>query len=218
MATKKIDRRLLTAIGVIGAATLIWRLLTILLITSALEPAQRALVLDRLAPRLGLIGMTWVMGLVAIAATLRWLFRRYASAPARLVAQTRVLLEATHAAPMNHQGTKETKELAEVVYQLVCQRDQLRNVVSTQVALASQGVQQEKDRLAALMAELTQSVVACNLNGRIPLYSNRARLQFKAMSASPPLAGGAELVGMGRSIYAVFDRALVAHAPEVGLV
>jgi len=113
---------------------------------------------------------------------------------------------------MNHQGTKETQELADVVYQLACQRDQLRTEVSTQVALASQNIQQEKDRLAALMAELTQSVVVCNLDGRILLYNNRARLQFKAMSKLPSLAGGAELVGIGRSIYGVFDRQLVTHA------
>jgi DNA polymerase-3 subunit epsilon len=64
------------------------------------------------------------------------------------------------------------------------------------------------------MAELTQSVVVCNLDGRIILYNSRARLQFKAMSNAPALAGGSELVGIGRSIYAVFDRQLVAHALE----
>ncbi len=208
----RLDRRMVWAMGIVGVATIVWVLITLGLIVVTLEPTQRALVMAQLAPRLLLIGMTWLMGLVVIAATLRWLFRRYASAPARLVEQTRVLLAAEHAAPMNHQGTKETKELAEVVYQLACQRDQLRTEVGTQVALASQSVQQEKDRLAALMAELTQSVVVCNLDGRILLYNHRARLQFKAMSKSPGLAGGAELVGIGRSIYAVFDRALVAHA------
>jgi DNA polymerase-3 subunit epsilon len=75
-------------------------------------------------------------------------------------------------------------------------------------------VQQEKNRLAALMSELTQSVVVCNLDGRIILYNNRARLQFKTLSQAATLAGGAELVGIGRSIYAVFERQLVAHALE----
>lgn len=209
---KKIDRRLLLAIAVIGLATIVWLALTMGLITSTLTPAQRALITEQLAPRLALIGMTWVMGLVVIASTLRWLFRRYASAPAQLVEQTRVLLAAKEAAPMHHQGTKETQELAEVVFQLAAQRDQLRREMASQVAQASQGIQQEKDRLSALMAELTQSVVVCNLDGRILLYNNRARLQFRTLSKAPALAGGAELVGIGRSIYAVFDRALVAHA------
>jgi DNA polymerase III subunit epsilon len=206
------DRRLVWAMAVIGVASIAWLLLTIGLIFSTLEPAQRASVADQLAPRLGLIGMTWVAGLVVIAATLRWLFRRYASAPARLVEQTRVLLSAKEAAPMNHQGTKETQELAAVVFQLASQRDQLRREMASQVTQASEHIQQEKDRLAALMAELTQSVVVCNLDGRILLYNNRARLQFKALSHLPTQAGGSELMGIGRSIYAVLDRALVAHA------
>jgi DNA polymerase-3 subunit epsilon len=210
----KADRRLIQAIVVIGAATLVWLLLTIGLIASTLEPAQRALLAEQLAPRFVLIGMTWVLGLLSIGATLRWLFRRYATAPARLVEQTQVLLAAPKAAPMNHEGTKETKALADVIFQLASQRDSLREDVAAQIAQASAGVQQEKNRLAALMSELTQSVVVCNLDGRIILYNNRARLQFKALSVAPTLAGGSELVGIGRSIYAVFDRQLVAHALE----
>ena len=210
----KVDRRLLMAIGVIGVATLVWLLITIGLIASTLAPEQMALVGEQLAPRMALIGLTWVAGLFCIAATLRWLFRRYATAPARLLEQTQVLLAAPQAAPMNHQGTKETKALAQAIYELAAQRDTLRADVAAQIAQASQSVQQEKNRLAALMSELTQSVVVCNLDGRIILYNSRARLQFKALSTAPTLAGGSELVGIGRSIYAVFDRQLVAHALE----
>jgi len=54
--------------------------------------------------------------------------------------------------------------------------------------------------------------VVCNLDGRILLYNSRARLQFRALSDA--VAAGSELVGIGRSIYAVFDRQLVAHALE----
>lgn len=214
MNRPRIDRRLMVAIAVIGLATVAWLLLTIGLIASTLEPAQRALLAEQLAPRLVLIGLTWVFGLVVIGATLRWLFRRYASAPGRLLEQTKVLLAAPQAAPMNHRGTTETQALAEVILQLATQRDSLRADVATQIAQASLSVQQEKNRLAALMSELTQSVVVCNLDGRIILYNNRARLQFKTLSVAPTLAGGAELVGIGRSIYAVFDRQLVAHALE----
>ena len=210
----KMDRRLIMAIGVIGLATVVWLLITIGLIASTLAPEQRALVAEQLAPKLALIGVTWALGLLSIGATLRWLFRRYASAPARLLEQTQVLLAAPKAAPMQHQGTKETKALADVIFQLATQRDALREDVAAQIAQASLGIQQEKSRLAALMAELTQSVVVCNLDGRIILYNSRARLQFKALSVAPTLAGGAELVGIGRSIYAVFDRQLVAHALE----
>jgi DNA polymerase-3 subunit epsilon len=209
----RLDRRFILAIGVIGVATLVWLLITMALIASTLEPQQRVLVAEQLAPRMALIGLTWGLGLLSIAAILRWLFQRYATAPARLLEQTRVLLAAPLAAPMNHQGTKETKALAQAIFELASQRDSLRADMAEQVAQASANVQQEKNRLAALMAELTQSVVVCKLDGRIVLYNSRARLQFKTMSNAPGM-GGAELVGIGRSIYAVFERQLVTHALE----
>jgi DNA polymerase-3 subunit epsilon len=63
------------------------------------------------------------------------------------------------------------------------------------------------------MAELTEAVVVCNLDGRILLFNARARLQFRALAAGPAI-GGAEAIGLGRSIYTVLDRRLVAHALE----
>ena len=104
--------------------------------------------------------------------------------------------------------------LAQVINELVRQRAQLRDDIAAQVEEASRDIEQERSRLAALMSELTQSVVVCNLDGRILLYNNRARVQFRALSQTPTLADGAELIGLGRSIYAVFDRKLVAHALE----
>jgi DNA polymerase-3 subunit epsilon len=79
---------------------------------------------------------------------------------------------------------------------------QLQQDVAQQVALASRGIEAERSRLSALMAELTQSVVVCNLDGAILLYNSRARAQFRAWSSTPATAGGAELIGLGRSIYA----------------
>ena len=64
----------------------------------------------------------------------------------------------------------------------------LRPDVVAAVAAGSARVEQERARLAALMAELTQSVVVCNLDGRVLLYNSRARTQFRALSSAPALA------------------------------
>ena len=63
------------------------------------------------------------------------------------------------------------------------------------------------------MSELSQSVVVCNLDGRILLYNQRARLLFRTCRRRRG-GSGAELIGLGRSIYTVFDRRLVDHALE----
>ncbi|MEO7160682.1 MAG: DNA polymerase III subunit epsilon, partial [Polaromonas sp.] len=204
----KPDRRLMLAIAAAALALAAWLGLSMALIWSTLAPVQRETVAALLGPRIALLGMSWVLAVVGAAAVLRLLFQRYAHAPGRLLEATRVLLASNGVQQVIPQGSAEIQSLAGAINELAAQRDRLREDVAQQIALASRGVQQEKDRLAALMAELTESVVVCNLDGRILLYNSRARLQFRALSQAPTLAQGAELMGIGRSIYAVFDRQL----------
>ncbi len=77
---------------------------------------------------------------------------------------------------------------------------------------ANAGLEQERNRLAALMSELAQSVVVCNVEGRILLYNARA-MQFLRKPLDGDAAGrGPSLVGLGRSVFAIFDRHLIIHA------
>jgi DNA polymerase-3 subunit epsilon len=142
-------------------------------------------------------------------------YRRWIAGPARLLEQARVLLTTDAQRTLTMDGASaDVQGLAQAVSELAAQRDALKRDIAHEVAQASRGVAQERNRLAALMSELTQSVVVCNLDGRILLYNNRARMQFRALSDAPLLADGADLIGLGRSIYTVFERKLVAHAMD----
>ena len=166
------------------------------------------------------LGLFAALLLAAAAGTLlRRAYLRSVRAAARLAEDARTLLAADVQREVAVDGAAaELQALATVVNQLAAQRAALREDIAEQVRAASRNVEQERNRLAALMAELTQSVVVCNLDGRILLYNRRARLQLRALSgqagATPSPAGGAELIGLGRSIYTLLDRALIAHAIE----
>jgi len=166
------------------------------------------------------LGLFAGLMLAAVAGTLlRQAYLRWVHAAARLVEDAGTLLAADVQREIAAAGAgAEVQALAGIVNQFAAQRAALRSDIAQQVAAASRNVEQERNRLAALMAELTQSVVVCNLDGRILLYNRRARLQLRALSAhkgaTPSAADGAELIGLGRSIYALLDRALIAHAIE----
>jgi DNA polymerase-3 subunit epsilon len=181
---------------------------------ATLDEAQREL----LAQALEHSGMLLVMvglGLWALSAWgLHLLFQRHLAAALRLLEQVQVRVDGELPHEIVPAGSAPLQGLARGINQLVRQRTQLREDMARKVAEASQRIDQERGRLAALMSELTQSVVVCNLDGRILLYNQRARVQFRALSSAPALAGGAELIGLGRSIYGVFERKLVAHALE----
>jgi DNA polymerase-3 subunit epsilon len=167
-----------------------------------------------LGERLGLVLLTWSMGMAAIAHALKRWFDHWVTPSVQLAEEAQVLLRTDVVKELLPKGNTETRVLVGLFNQLVSQREALRTEMNQRVVAAAQGIEAEKSRLAALMSELTQSVVVCNLDGRVLLYNQRARMQFRALSQAPGVAGGAELIGLGRSIYGVFDRKLVTHALE----
>ncbi len=181
-------------------------------------PDERVALEAMLAPRVALLFMLWFVGalLGGVLALKAW--RHFAAAPGRLAEQLQVLAASDSPRRLDSAGgSAGSRALAASVNALLLQRDTLRATMDQRVAESSRHVAEERNRLAALMAELTQSVVVCNVDGRVLLFNARARLQFRAlMEASSPgtQVGGAEALGLGRSIYAVLDRRLVAHALE----
>jgi len=176
--------------------------------------SDRGLLIDVIVPHLPLGALMTMMGFAAGMAVVRNLFRQYVQGLLRMAENLNLMLGANREFRVKPEGPPEVQVLAHTVNALAQQRDELMQDVEAQIAQAKQSVEEEKNRLAALMSELTQSVVVCNLDGRILLYNNRARLQFRALSDAPAVAGGGELIGLGRSIYAVFERNLITHALE----
>ena len=164
------------------------------------ERAQRtdwATAWQQVAP---LWGLCWALGGAALlGAWYRWVHQPR-QAWARLAEQGRVLLTLRDAPPLPPQPCA-TQAMAKVLQELVVQRDDLQRDMQEEVRRASGRMQQEKEHLAALLAELQQAVLVCNLDGRILLCNHLARAQW-----------GAGAVGIGRSVYGLLDRALLHHA------
>ncbi len=212
----KRDRRLLAAVALaVGGTALIavaWIVGSSALIASSLRDADWTAVRSILAPRVPELVLTTLMLIAVVVVILHALYRSWVAPTARLLEETRTLLVAEVDRELAGEGAADVRGLAQAINELVRQRSDLKRDIEQKVAEASRGIAQERNRLAALMSELTQSVVVCNLDGRILMYNQRARVLFRALSATPSLAQGAELIGLGRSIYSVFERKLVAHA------
>ena len=187
-------------------------LLTALIVWAETEGESRQVLVNVLAPHLGLGTMLTALGFAAGIGVVRTLFRQYVQGLLRMSENLRLMLGANRGFRVQPEGPPEVQSLALAMNQLASQRDELMCDVAAQIGRAKESVELEKNRLAALMSELTQSVVVCNLDGRVLLYNNRARTQFRALSDAPGVAGGGELIGLGRSIYGVFERNLIAHA------
>ena len=212
----RIEPRAVWAAAALGLAVLLFLGLTAGLLASTLDEAERQGWAQWwggvMVGRWPLLVLLW-LGFVAVAAALaQQLWRHYVQPLAHMADGVDVLLSTDAIKPVVPTGAAEHRALADRINQLLEQRERLRQDMDERVRQASQGIEQERSRLAALMSELTQSVVVCNLDGYILLYNKQARLQSRALSGA--VGGGVELMGLGRSIYGVFDRQLVAHALE----
>lgn len=201
-----------------GALLGLWMVLGGLLLSSTLPPERAAAVSAALGDSAGsamaLVVIWWLIG-SAVGAWAVWRRQALWEAPAaRLAAAARIAADDPLAPPIAPAGAPGLQALAGAVEGLAEKRRTLQTSLEARVREASAAVAHERDQLAALMAELQQSVVVCNLEGRILLYNERARALMRRISRAPGGAGGAELIGLGRSIHGVIDPARLQHARE----
>ncbi len=188
---------------------------TSLLVWLDMKEAERSLLTGLLMSRLPVGTMMTLFGFVIGVAVLHKLFKQYVEGLLRMAETLRLMLGANRNFRVAPEGPPEVQQLAQAANDLAQQRDVLMDDVDAQIATAKASVEEEKNRLAALMSELAQAVVVCNLDGRILLYNNRARLQFKALSQGPTSVAGGALIGLGRSIFSILEKNQVEHAREV---
>jgi DNA polymerase-3 subunit epsilon len=174
------------------------------LVGVALPPDGRNAVGDALGPQVALAGLGAVFALAGLAALLVRLVGPYPAAARRLAADVRLLLGANPDHRPEPSGPSELADLARAVADLADRRQDAEREVARQVTAARADVEAERNRLAALMADLTVAVLVCSSGGRIQLYNSAARA----------LLGDDPALGLGRSVFAIVDRALVTHALE----
>jgi len=189
-------------------------LLTVGILYADLNEAQRVGFHEAMDRWLPIGGLMTVVGLILGLQLLRALFKQYVQGLSAMAETLRLMLGANRNFRVTLDGPPEVQELGRAANDLAQQRDALLADVEAQIGEAKASVEAEKNRLAALMSELAMGVVVCNLDGRILLYNNRARLQFVALAQGPTSMSGGALIGLGRSIFSILERAQVAHALE----
>jgi DNA polymerase-3 subunit epsilon len=142
-----------------------------------------------------------------------WLYRRYPHAERQLAEQTRSLLAADRGFRVAATGAPPLAELAAAINQLADAYHQIEHDLDARSAETRARVEEERDRFAALMSELSQGVVVCNAGGRILLYNPRAAALLAPSESSRH--GEYTPLGLGRSVLALLDRNQVAHALDM---
>jgi DNA polymerase-3 subunit epsilon len=202
----------------LGGAWLLLMLLFALLIAIAgttLSADERALLLPIAQDRIGLAAIIAIVIVLPLGIAVPPLFKRYVVAPRQLAEASRIVLSANSAHRVAPQGSAENRQLAEVINNFAAAYQSLQQDVELRIREANTRIGEERNRLAALMSELAQSVVVCNVEGRVLLYNARAeRLLRKPLANAAAGTKSHSMIGLGRSIFALFDRNLIIHGLE----
>jgi DNA polymerase-3 subunit epsilon len=182
------------------------------LVAAGLPPDDAAVVHRVLEDRAPLLAFIALIVFIACAGVLRGFFARFV-APLRSIAEQAVIVASAN---LEHRvtstGGPETAEVARAINVLGNAYRSQHGALEERIAESNARLEEERNRLAALMSELSEGVIVCNEQGRILLYNEHARALF-APAAGGPLAPQSP-VGLGRPIFAFLDRDQVAHALE----
>lgn len=189
--------------GLLGGVTA----LLYLIIWTDLKAEEKQAILRILDERVAIIALLLLAALVVFGTVFELLYRHYVLSPLTLLEKLVVMLGANRDLRLPVEGPAAMRALTGAINRLADQRDELHRDVLKKIDAAKASIEEEKNRFAALISELNQSVVVCNIDGRILLYNNRARMLFQG-------AGESAMIGLGRSIFGTLDRNLITHALE----
>lgn len=187
---------------------------------------ERELLKQLIVPHLPMGTLLTALGFICGVGVIRYLFREYVGGLLRMAEHLRLLIDANRHFKIKTEGPPEVRELANAANALALQRNELLDSVESKINEANQRVEEEKNRLAALISELSQAVVVCNREGKVLLYNQQARTIFLSMNEGlnnelknkakqnlrPGVTGS---IGLGRSIYTLLDRQQIDHALEI---
>lgn len=144
-------------------------------------------------------------------------FQHYVIAPKALADELTLMVTVNPNHRVKVSGPKNMRHLAETINLLAERIQNLLDTQTSQIERAKANLEDEKDRLATLMSELTAGVLMCTNEGRILLYNHRAKrlleqADLPTTATDPPLVGS--FVGLGRSIFGLIDRNVITHALE----
>ena len=182
-----------------------------------LEPVQKDLLLQIVKDKFGYIFAGLFLGLAGVGFLLDGIFHIYILPLIRIKEETALINSANPSHRLKEEGGSDLIDLAKEINELADRYDRLRIDINASIHRAKAESEEEKNILAAFMAELPEGVVICNSEGQILLYNRQAKsiLMAKdtaALEADVSAGEGDPFIGLGRSIFSLIDKNLIVHA------
>jgi DNA polymerase-3 subunit epsilon len=176
---------------------------------------QKHLVFELARENISYLFSAGVLLFVGLGFGLDWVFRLYVLPVDKLSEETSLIHSVNPSHRIQPDGGPDIIRLAGEINKMADHFETLHAEMQDKIRLALATAEEEKNILAAIMAESPEGVLICNKEGQIILYNRRAK-QFLAADSrngsSQSISG--RFIGLGRSIFGLIDKSLVVHALE----
>jgi len=189
-------------ICVSGLLSFIWFRLPLYQKTAFMEMGQENIYLI-LALGFIVIGSLWAVFDIT--------YNRYILPLKRISAEAEMIYNSNPSHRIEIKGSRDILCMAEVINDFADMFENLNRNITQQILSARQETDKERNLLAAIMGELPQGIIICNKNGRVILFNSMARSFFTQTGQS---ASGEQFLGLGRSVFHLIDKSLIAHAMD----
>ena len=112
---------------------------------------------------------------VAIGSALDWIFRFYIIPVNQLAEQVNLINSVNPELRIRIEGCHDIKRLKESINEITEKQALFRSSVARQLRSASQETKAERNILAALLENLPQGILVCNMDGNIVFYNRKSK-------------------------------------------
>jgi DNA polymerase-3 subunit epsilon len=152
--------------------------------------------------------------LFGLGAGLNYIFQAYVFTSMRLAEEIALIMTANPGHRVHPGGPAGMHQLTGVINALAERFQTALADEENKIRQARDDLEEEKNRLVALMSELNEGVLICNIEGQILLYNSRAKQMLGHSPGGRPANGAGGFIGLGRSIFGLIDRTSITHALE----
>jgi DNA polymerase-3 subunit epsilon len=144
-----------------------------------------------------------------ILVSLEIIFAIYIKPLKKICAEASVIYASNPSHRLSVSGPADIRQLSGIINDFADMFENLNKDITQQILSARKETEKERNLLAAIMAELPQGVIICNNNGRILLFNSVAKNIFMGSGSKEKTE---YFIGLGRSIFHLIDKTLIAHA------
>ncbi len=154
--------------------------------------------------------MTAIVLAVALGFALDWFFHFYIIPINQIIEQIKLINTVDPSLRVRNSGCHDVKCLAEAINQGAEAQSQFRKSVEQQLHAARAETEAERNILAALLEDLPQGILVCNIDGRIVFYNRKVREVLMPHQLEGPVPIHA--IGLGRSVFSLIDTNLIMQS------